>query len=410
MSTTYNVITGDTFDSISRKKYGTESHASKIAAANPGVNEPLTAGTEIIIPNIPDAPKNVQHQTGSNTVEEMAVLINGKRFKYWDKIRTTDSLDTLATVEFSAPFDINIPNFKDTFRPFSYNDVVVTVGGDPIFTGTMLTPKPVIENGAKTITISCYSTPGVLNDCTPPASAFPLEFNGLGLQDIITKLVEPFGISVDFQGDPGAVFERVATEPGKKILAFIIELLQQRNLVLSNDEKGNLVIWKSVEAGAPVGKLEQGVAPVLSVTPFFTEQEYFSHVTGIEPVVVGLAGSQFTVKNPQLPGVIRPFTFTAPDTIDSTVKAAVEAKAGRMFGNMVSYSVKVATHRDPSGNRWAANTSVMLRAPDAMIYNGYEFIIRSVEFNKDDKTETATLNLVLPGSFSGKIPTKLPWD
>lgn len=416
MSSTYNVIIGDTFDSISRKKYGTELNAGKIAAANPGVNEPLTAGTEIIIPNIPDAPKNQQHQTGSNAVEEMAVLINGKRFKFWDKIRITKSLDTLSTVEFSAPFDINIPNFKDTFRPFSYNDVVVTVGGDPIFTGTMLTPKPVIENGGKIVSISCYSTPGVLNDCTPPASMFNdgqnrLEFNGQGLLQIIPTLVEPFGISVDFQGDPGAIFEpRVAIDPGKKILTFIIELLQQRNLVLSDDEKGKLVIWNSIDVGAPVGKLDQGVSPVLSVTPFFTEQEYFSHITGIEPVVVGLAGSQFTVKNPQLPGVVRPFTFTAPDTTGSTVKAAVEAKAGRMFGNMVSYSVRVATHRDPSGNRWAANTSIMLRAPDAMIYNDYEFIIRSVEFDKDAKTETATLNLVLPGSFSGKIPNNLPWD
>ena len=410
MSTIYNIITDDTFDSISRKKYGTEINASKIAAANPGVNEPLAPGTEIIIPDIPDAPKNQQQQTGSNTVEEMAVLIDGKRFKYWDKIRITDSLDTLATVEFSAPFDVNIPNFKDTFRPFSYKEVVVTVGGDPIFTGTMLTPKPVIENNAKIISVSCYSTPGSLNDCTPPASAFPLEFNGQGLQDIITKLVEPFGVSVDFQGDPGAIFERVAIEPGKKIITFIIELLQQRNLVLSSDAKGKLVIWNSIETGAPVGKLEQGVSPVLSVTPSFTEQNYFSHVTGISPVDVGNEGSQFTVKNPQLTDVIRPFTFVVPDTIDSTVKAAVEAKAGRMFGNMVSYSVRVATHRNPSGNRWAANTSIMLRAPDAMIYNDYEFIIRSVEFDKDDKTKTATLNLVLPGSFSGKIPTNLPWD
>ncbi|MCH9712710.1 MAG: hypothetical protein K0U20_08820, partial [Proteobacteria bacterium] len=166
----------------------------------------------------------------------------------------------------------------------------------------------------------------------------------------------------------------------------------------------------SVEAGNAVGRLEQGTAPVLSVTPFFNPQNYYSHVTGIEPVVVGLAGSQYTVKNAQLPGVIRPYTFTAPDTIDSTVKAAVEATTGRMFGSMVSYSVRVATHRDPAGNRWESNKTLILRAPDAMVYNDYEFVIRSVEFEKDDKTETAILNLVLPGSFSGEIPDKLPWD
>ena len=410
MSITYNIVTGDTFDSISRKKYGTEVEASRIAIANPGVNEPLTVGTVLTIPDIPNAPKNLQQQTISDSAEEMAVLINGSRFKFWDKIRIVESLDTISIVEFSAPFDVDLPNFKETFRPFSFQSVIITVGGEPVFTGTMLTPVPVIENESKIISVSCYSLPGVLNDCTPPASSFPLEFNGQGLQEIITTLVSPFGIGVIFQAEQGAIFERVAIEPGKKILTFIIELLQQRNLILSNDLKGNLIILQSVEPGNAVGRLEQGTAPVLSITPFFTPQQYFSHITGIEPVVIGLAGSQFTVKNTRLPGVVRPFTFVSPDTIDSTVKAAVEAKAGRMFGNMVSYSVRVATHRDPSGNRWASNTTVILRAPDAMVYNDYEFIIRSVEFEKDDKTETAILNLVLPGSFSGKIPNNLPWD
>ena len=415
MSSTYNVIAGDTFDIIARKKYGTEQNANNIAIANPGVSEPLTPGIVLVIPDTPNTPKNIQQRTGSDNPEDVAILIDGKRFKFWDKIRITNSLDTIDSVEFSVPFDVAIANFKDAFRPFAFQSVVVTVGGDPIFTGTMLTPVPVIENESKTISVSCYSLPGVLNDCTPPASMFEgnngkLEFNGQGLQEIISTLALPFGIAVDFQAEQGAIFDIVATEPTKKVLEFIIELLKQRNLILTNDELGKLVIWQSVEPGSPVGRLEQGTAPVLSITPFFTPQAYHSHITGIEPVVVGLAGSQFTVKNTQLPGVVRPFTFIAPDTIDSNLKAAVEAKAGRMFGSMVAYSVRVATHRDPNGNRWKPNETIILRAPDAMVYNDYEFIIRSVEFEKDDKTEAAILNLVLPGSFSGKIPTNLPWD
>ncbi|MCH9712682.1 MAG: tail protein X, partial [Proteobacteria bacterium] len=242
MSTTYNVVAGDTFELIARKKYGTEQDANRIATANPGVSEPLTPGTVITIPTIPDAPKNIQQQTDFGNIDETAVLINGTRFKFWDKIRIIDSLDTIGTVEFSAPFDVDLPNFKEAFRPFSFQSVVITVGGDPVFTGTMLTPNPVIENNSKTISVSCYSLPGALNDCTPPASSFPLEFNGQGLQEIITTLVSPFGISVEFQAEQGAVFDRVAIEPGQKILAFIISLLKQRNLVLTSDAKGKLII------------------------------------------------------------------------------------------------------------------------------------------------------------------------
>lgn len=410
MSTTYNVITGDTFESISRKKYGTEKEADRIARANPGVAEPLTAGTTLTVPVLPEAPQNLQQAADSSTDDEVAILIDGKRFRFWDKVRITRSIDTMDTVEFGAPFDADAPGFRDTFRPFSFKTVVITVGGTPLFTGTMVAVNPVIENAQKIISVSGYSLPGVLNDCTAPASSFPLEFDNQGLRDIATTLAAPFGISVDFQADQGAVFERVASEPGKKVLAFLTELAKQRNLIISSSSRGKLVFLQSTESGQPVARLQQGVAPVLSVTPFFSPQEYYSHITGIEPVVVGLAGSQFTVKNPRLLGVTRPLTFNAPDTLDADVKSAVEAKAGRMFGNMASYSVRVATWRDPSGKLWEPNTAIKLLAPDAMIYNEYEFIIRSIEFSRDRATETATLNLVIPGSFSGKVPEALPWD
>lgn len=410
MSTTYSVIAGDTFDSIARKKYGTENEADRIARANPGVAEPLTAGTVLTVPVLPSAPKDLQPQAPAADPDETAILIDGTRFRFWDKVRITRAIDAMDTVEFGAPFEADVPGFRETFRPFSFKPVVTTVGGVPLFTGTMVGVSPAVENSQKIVSVSGYSLPGVLNDCTPPASAFPLEFNNQGLREIATTLAAPFGLSVIFQADQGAIFERVATEPGKKVLAFLTELAKQRNLIVSSTPEGALIFWQSVEAGSPVARLQEGSAPVLSVTPFFSPQEYYSHITGIEPVIVGLAGSQFTVKNPRLQGVVRPITFNAPDTLDADVKAAVEAKSGRMFGNMASYSIRVATWRDPQGELWRPNTTVTLLAPDAMVYSEYEFVIRSVELEREGKVKTATLNLVIPGSFSGQVPEVLPWD
>lgn len=410
MSTTYNVITGDTFESISRKKYGTQNEAQRIANANPGAAQPLVAGVTLIIPILPDAPQNLRQSASSVTPDEVAVLIQGSRFRFWNEIRITRSIDTMDTVEFGAPFDSQAPGFRESFRPFSFKPVVITVGGSALFTGTMVAVSPVVENGQKIVSVSGYSLPGVLNDCTPPASAFPLEFNELGLQEIATSLAAPFGISVEFKADQGPIFERVACEPGQRVLTFLTELAKQRNLIISSSPLGALVFLQSSQGGGSVANFAQGSAPLLSVTPFFSPQEYYSHITGIEPVIVGLEGSQFTVKNPRLLGVIRPLTFKAPDTEDSDVLATVEAKAGRMFANMVSYSIRLATWRDPSGDLWQPNTAIKLIAPDAMIYKEYEFIIRSIQFEQDSKTQTATLNLVMPGAFSGKIPESLPWD
>jgi len=45
-----------------------------------------------------------------------------------------------------------------------------------------------------------------------------------------------------------------------------------------------------------------------------------------------------------------------------------------------------------------------------MIYQPYTFVLRSVEFTRNENSQTATLELVIPGAFSGKIPGVLPWD
>ena len=181
-------------------------------------------------------------------------------------------------------------------------------------------------------------------------------------------------------------------------------------MVISSSPDGRLVFQKSIGGGIPVAILRQGESPLLSVTPNFSPQEYYSHVTGLEPVAIGLSGSQYTVKNPRLTSILRPIVFEPKDCETGSVKAAVESKIGRMFGNVVSYEVAVSTWRDVLGGLWAPNTMVSIQAKNAMIYSDYKMIVRSVEFQRVRDSFTATLTLVLPGSFSGEIPETLPWD
>lgn len=405
----YNVVTGDTFELISRKQYGSEQYAKNIIQTNPGASEPLQPGTSLIIPPNPAKPKNKTQPVAANNPDEVALLIDGKRFRFWASIKLTRSIDNMDTLDIAAPFEPKLESFKETFRPFSFKSIEITVGGDPLFTGTMISVIPTLGD-RKTMQVSAYSTPGVLNDCTAPASAYPIEYNQQDLKAITDAVIQPFGLSSVFETAPAGKFERVAINPGQKLLDFLSDLAKQKNLVISSTERGEILFRKSKESGVPVAKLRQGESPILSVTPTFNPQEYYSHVTGIEPVVVGLAGDVYTVKNGKLTNLLRPFTFEAQDSESGTLKEAVEAKAGRMFGNMVSYKVAVDTWRDPAGDLWKPNTLVNLQSDNAMIYKPYNLVIRSVEFSRDENSQTATLDLVIPGSFSGKIPEALPWD
>lgn len=341
---------------------------------------------------------------------EVTLKIDNQIFNYWSEVRITRAIDSFDTIEFTAPFDYQAPGFRSTFKPFSYKPVTIEINDSLLFTGTMINPRPQIGPDEKTISVSCYSTCGVLMDCTAPASLYPIEWDGLGLRDIALRLIQPFNIGLEFTDDQGAVFERVSLDPEQTIFDFLVGLAQQRGLLISSNEFGALLIWKPVLAGTLSARLQQGAGPFISAQPFFSNQEYYSHITGIEPVIVGLAGSQYTVRNERLTGVMRPYCFKVPDTLDADVKACTEAKAGRMYGNAVSYQIAVNTWYDSNGHLWMPNRRLKLTAPDAMIYSEYEFIIRSVELIKSPTQEIASLNLVLPGSFEGKQPETLPWD
>ncbi len=409
MSTTYRTVLGDTFESVARKVYGTDTEAARIKAANPGIAA-LIAGTVLNIPVRGGAPTDLPTELPSDRPDEVALRINGQRFRFWPGMQITRSVDSIDSVTFRAPFEYEAPGFRETFRPFTYPTIDVSIDGVPLFTGTLVTVTPMVSATARAIEVSGYGRPGVLNDCMPPASAFPLEFNGATLKVIAEKLCFPFGVAVDFAGSPGAAFKRVACDPGQKVLPFLAGLAQQRALVISSTEVGALRFAQSTTTGVPVVVLVQGQSPLMSVSPAFQAQEYYSDVTGLEMVRAGRTGSKYTARNSRLSGVVRPYNFRVADSTSGDVRTATESKLARMFASMASYSVQVDTWRDPTGALWAPNTLVSLEAPDAMVYNPYTFLVRTVTFERSDTVTTATLNLVMPGAFAGRIPDVLPWD
>lgn len=410
LSTTYKTILGDTFGKVSRKSYGVESEATRIQAANPGVVEPLSVGLTLNIPVIQNNPQDRIASTVAAGENEVSLIIETEHFRFWDNLRITRSLDAMDTVEFSSPFEAEREDFRDKFKPLSYKDVNVLVGGVPLFTGTMVSVLPAVTPKSKTLNVGCYSLPGVLYDCTPSSESFPLEYNRQGLIEISETLCNPFGISVQFDSDQGAIFERVACKPSQKIMDFLTELAKQRGLLISATESGALRFYTPISEGVPVAVLKQGSSPLVSISPpVIDAQKYYSQITGIATKKTGSPGTKYTVTNARLQK-FRPLTYTVQSTTKADVKRAVSAKMGRMFGNIIAYTANVVTWRDPAGNLWKPDTLIEVTAPDAMIYTSFVFLIKTVELFRASREETAQLTLVIPGAFNGVIPERFPWE
>jgi prophage tail gpP-like protein len=341
----------------------------------------------------------------------VSILIDGKQVVGWSDLEITDSIDAFSTVGFTAPFEAERREFRELFRPFSYAPVRVFVGDEPLFTGTLLGVKPMVEPDKRSVEVTAIALPGVLEDCTAPASALPLEFRKLSLADIARRLLEPFAIDIDFPDGSGSSFDKVKIDEDKKLVEFLITLAKQRSRLLSNTAEGQLLCWQPVAPGNPIARLKQYEPPVGKVEAEFYPQEYFSEITGYSGAKRGRKGSKYTALNPFLRDVLRPTAFKLDNTEKGDAPDEAKSRLGRMLANVAAYTIDdIPTWWTADGKLYTSNTTALVTAPDAMIYREYELLIRRVRRKQDADKWTLGLDLVLPGSFSGEAPQTLPWD
>jgi prophage tail gpP-like protein len=352
--------------------------------------------------------------------DELSLTINGSKWEFWDDIEIHLGLDSHATVGFAAPWHPWRSDYRDKFRPFSFAPVEVDVGSERLFTGTMVEVIPDVSAASQSVTVSAYSRPAILEDVDPPINTLPFEANGLSLRQIAEQFCRPFGIPVVFNAPDTAPFKRINTRSRKvdgradadqKVQEFLAELARQRALIISSTKKGELLFTQSVRPGNPVARFVEGDPPLVSARVSFNPQSYYDEITGFTSAKRGRVGAKYTERLRRLSGgVMRTLNFRLDDSEKGHAPAAVRAKLGRMLGNVVSYVVNIPTWRDPSGKLWEPNTTVTLQSDGAMVYAETELLVRDVYLKQSHGEQTASLGLVLPGAFSGEVPTRMPWD
>lgn len=346
--------------------------------------------------------------------DEISVTIGdsasyGPEWRWWTELDLTLNLDAYSTISLTAPLEPDREDFREVFRPFTFKPMTALIGGDTIFTGTMVDVFPSREPSERTVQVGGYALPGILHDCCAPATATPLEFTKRGLRAIILALVDPFGLQVEAFTETDR-FDKVKLEPDGCVQDFLVDLAKQRNLVITNTTAGKIRCWGSAAPGNPVARIEETEQPLVKVSASFSPQQCFSEITGYAGAKRGRKGSKFTVPNPFLTSVLRPHSFTIEDTEPGGTPEATRAKLGRMFAEMASFTIPdLPTWRDPQGDIWWPNKTIMLKAPGAMVYDWTELLIRSVVLHDEAAKQTATLEVVLPGAFSGEVPEALPW-
>jgi prophage tail gpP-like protein len=245
----------------------------------------------------------------------------------------------------------------------------------------------------------------------PPAK-YPLQCMGINMKGIADAACEAYSIPVVFDGAIGADFTEVNIEPTDKILDFLVKLSQQRDLLFTNTENGELLFFKAKKGKAFIS-FEEGKLPLISIKPKYNPQNFYSHITGYNKTDAEYPTLNYTFENKYLisKGILRHQAITIDDAeTSSDVESAVKSYAGRMFADCVGFELECEGHTNDSSELFQKGMTVCVNAPGAMIVKDTEFIARNIKLSRKTSGKTTTINLVLPGSFTGELPEALPWE
>lgn len=180
----------------------------------------------------------------------MKAKVNGLYFVYFNEVIISSTLDTVAsTFTFLARYDQDIPEHKQLFRPLSYAKIEFFSDEDKILsTGRIVRWTPKSSAEPNLWQLSGYSLPGVLDDCQIPYNLYPLESNNRSLKQITERLLAPFGIKLIVYDivvkECNQIITKTVAKPEETIKDYICSVANQKNVVVSHDIYGNLIMFR----------------------------------------------------------------------------------------------------------------------------------------------------------------------
>ena len=314
---------------------------------------------------------------------------------------------------FDAYFDPNNIEHKDMFCIGHYHKCTLEHNGELLVTGILLSQAYKAKAVKEMPNFGGYSLPGVLQDCNIPPDLYPLQSDGLSLREIATKLIKPFGIKMIVHRSVATLmdeaYEKTTAEATQSISDYLISLANQKNIVITHDENGNLVFTRAETNRTPILNFS---TPAESTIPFtemslaFNGQAMHSHITVIkEPDESGEGNAgQSEIRNPYvINSVYRPRVIIQNSGTDIDTDKAARMALGAELKNL-KLVITTSTWQ-LNGKILKPNNLITVINPEVYLYKKSTWFIESIEFKSTNKEIVATLTCCLPEVYN-EAPVK----
>lgn len=339
--------------------------------------------------------------------DKIIIKINNQEIKA-TSIRVKLFLDTCADQwTASVPWDHGIDlNFDESTKPFGYQKAEVFVGGEKKITGFLYDVLQVSDADGRRKELTGFSkTIDIVDSNAIP----PYQQSNVTLKQRAEKLLEPFSdISIKIQEglDIGGIFKRVVIKNDETIFTHLQNLAKQRGVILSNDEEGDLILLNANVNSAPVGTIEENVTPSsFSYMINFKGSERFSEYKCISKTP---KKQSVTIEKDDNVKRYRLKTFIADTSTAGEIKKAAIWRKNKSIADAFTNDFPVIGFRNPSGEIWKLNTIITIKSATMSISNGFNLLIRSLQFDQDPNGYLTTLGVIPPEAYTTE-KIEEPW-
>lgn len=340
----------------------------------------------------------------------LVLQLGTSRYEFFTKATVNlHYAQTGSTFVLSGVFEEENALHRKLFRPLSFPEITLsTTDGTLLITGTVTTVRFKTTSEQELTIIEGYSKTGVLGDCQISIDSYPLEYVGLTLTEIATKLCEPFGISVVVENDGGAageVIPEVTATTTQTVSAFLTQIASQRNLILTSTAEGNLLITRANTNVPSMATYRQAI-PTVSIGLSVNGQRMHSDLTALKQTSIETDNApEDTIQN-SLVGQFRPITKDQSIGNDNTITDAVRNIRASELRN-IRLMIKSDRWEWTNGRETGIvmpNNIIDVIAPDIFLPDRTAFFVETVTLEVDAGTEESTLHCVIPEVYNNEEP------
>lgn len=175
--------------------------------------------------------------------EPIILRVDGQLYSGWQKVRVTRSLRDIA-----GDFELHLTRKWDDAKVMTIREgsaCTIHIGNDLVLTGYVDDFIPSYDAKEVSWVVSGRSKTSDLVDCSAIYKSG--QWQTVTIDKVARDICKPFGIEVVVECDLGAAFPRVAIEQGETCFELLDRLAKQRAVLLTTNEKGQLVLTQASE-------------------------------------------------------------------------------------------------------------------------------------------------------------------